>query len=93
MPHLVSLGLTTYTFVDGACISTNTGILNELKEEDFFKIIPIKDEEKLLEEIINHQKKAKLNNSKEMHAFISEKFSVGVIAKRFSSLYEKALKN
>jgi glycosyltransferase involved in cell wall biosynthesis len=74
-------------------ISTNTGILNELKSEEFFKIIPLKDEDKLFQELLNYQKNPKIYDSKKMNSFISEKFSVNVIANEFSLLYEKALKN
>ena len=76
-----------------AVISTNTGFLAQAKTEEFFKIIQIKNEEKLLQEILNiHENKRQVNKEK-MHEYITEKYSVSIIAKTFSSLYDKILKN
>lgn len=72
-------------------ISTNTGILNEIKPQDFFKITPIKNEEKLLQEILNYKNNTIIFNQDKMHRFVSENFSVPVVATKFSALYYKSL--
>jgi glycosyltransferase involved in cell wall biosynthesis len=72
-------------------ISTNTGILNEASKKEYFSIIPINDEDALLNEIL-HQKNNPLNlDSKEMNTYIKELFSPKIIAEKFSDLYYKSL--
>lgn len=73
-------------------ISTNTGILPELKNEGHFKIINIKNEEELLNSILDF-KEEPINKSKKIHTFIANNFGQLAIANQFSSLYFKSLKN
>ncbi len=85
MPEAIACG----TFV----ISTNTGILNELKPQNFFSIIPIKDKNALKTEIVNQYKNPTKLNPKEMHSYVKDKFSKEVISEIFSNLYYKTLNN
>jgi len=73
-------------------IASNTGILTEFLKEDYFKIIPIKDETALLKAIVNRKNQPKKLNSEKMHRFIDAKFSKKVIAQQFSTIYNQALK-
>ncbi|QNM84264.1 glycosyltransferase family 4 protein [Polaribacter pectinis] len=72
-------------------ISTNTGILNELKLTDYCRIIPIKDEEKLLNEVLTMYNLNKTIDKEEMHAFVAKNYKKEIIANQFSELYFKAL--
>ncbi len=71
-------------------ISTDTGVLTEFKKGGYFKIIPIKDEAKLLQEIIQFKKTKKLDKE-EMHQIIVNNYSKKVIAEKFSNLYFKII--
>ncbi|APG63881.1 hypothetical protein LPB136_00180 [Tenacibaculum todarodis] len=74
-------------------ISTNTGILNELGQNDeFYKIITIKDELALLEEILKFKNTSKKSNQLKMHNFIVENYSKKAISKQFSEIYHKSIK-
>ena len=73
-------------------VASNTGILTEFPQEDYFKIIPINDEAALVDAIINRQNQLKKLNTKKMHYFIDTKFSKEVISKQFSKMYHQALK-
>ncbi len=84
MPESIACG----TFV----ISTNTGILNELKPQDFFSVIPVKDKKALTTEIVKQYKNPTKLNTEEMHLFVENKFSKEVISETFSKLYFKTLK-
>ncbi|WP_435414715.1 glycosyltransferase family 4 protein [Polaribacter aestuariivivens] len=73
-------------------IATETGVALDLKETDFCKIIPVKDEDILLQEILNHKTTfANLDVSK-MHHFIQQQYSKEVISHKFSLLYYQSLK-
>lgn len=72
-------------------ISTNTGILNELKLTDYCRIIPIEDEEKLLNEVLTMYNLNKTIDKEEMHAFVAKNYKKEIIANQFSELYFKAL--
>jgi len=81
MPEAIACG----TFV----ISTNTGILNELKPQDFFSIIPLKDKNTLVTEIVKQYKNPTKLNTEKMHSYIQTKFSQEIISDVFSNLYYK----
>lgn len=83
MPEAISCG----TFV----ISTNTGILNELKPQNFFSIIPVKDLKALVTEISKQYKNPTQLNTEKMHSYIETKFSQEVISDAFSNLYYKII--
>lgn len=70
-------------------ISTNTGVLNELQETNFTKIITIKDEKALTKTLLSFEKTK--NGTVEMHNFVANNFSQNIIAKQFSSLYLKSI--
>ena len=72
-------------------ISTNTGMLNEVTKKEYFSIIPITDEEALLNEIIYNKNKSLNLDSNNMNTFIKEMFSPQVIANKFSNLYYNSL--
>lgn len=73
-------------------ISTNTGILNELKPTDFFRIIPVKDEEKLQDEIIYfYDNKTALTSKEKMRDYINTRFSNRSVCEEFTTLYKKTL--
>ena len=73
-------------------ISTNTGGISEYFPDNFGKLIDIKDEEKLKEEIINfYNKKYNIATKEEMHNYVKSLFSEEAIAKAFTNLYVKAL--
>lgn len=74
-------------------ISTNTGILSELTPNDFFSIIPIKDEKKLLNEILKKHNTNKELEKNKMHNFVAQNYTKEVIANQFSKMYFKALNN
>lgn len=71
-------------------ISTNTGIVNELGELDFTKIINKKDEKALTKAIEEFKGNSTLDSVK-MHQFVKTNFSNEVVAKQFSLLYQKSL--
>ncbi|MCG1035720.1 glycosyltransferase family 4 protein [Polaribacter sargassicola] len=73
-------------------ISTNTGIATSLKNLDFCKVIPIKNEQLLLESILNYKTIFANLDSYKMHLFVKHRFNKDVIANEFSSLYYKSLK-
>ncbi|MCH3880852.1 MULTISPECIES: glycosyltransferase family 4 protein [Tenacibaculum] len=74
-------------------ISTNTGILNELEQnEEFYKIISIKDKVALLEEIENFKQASKKGDQLKMHDFIVKNYSKKAISNQFSEIYHKSLK-
>ncbi|WKD84910.1 Glycogen synthase [Polaribacter huanghezhanensis] len=83
MPEAIACG----TFL----ISTNTGILNELKPQDFFSIIPVKDKNALTTEIVKQYKNPTKLNTEKMHLFVQNRFSQEIIADAFSKLYFKTL--
>lgn len=70
-------------------ISTDTGIINELQEKNFYKIIPKKDENALMNSILEF-KNMSINNIN-MHTFVKENFSTKIVAKKFSSIYFDAI--
>jgi len=72
-------------------ISTNTGILPELPQEDFFIIIPIADEEVLYNTVLEIYNNPPTLNIEEMHHFVENKFSKKAILSAFSDLYYKAI--
>ncbi len=72
-------------------ISTDTGVLTEFEKKDYFKIIPIKDEDKLLAEIMVF-KGFKNLNTEEMYQTIIHRYSKKVISNVFSTLYYTSLK-
>jgi len=74
-------------------ISTSTGILNEISKKAYFSIIPVKDENALLNEIVHQKNKAQRLDSNEMNSSIKEMFSPQVIVEKFSSLYYKSIQN
>ena len=74
-------------------ISTNTGILNEISKKEYFSIIPVRDEAALLDEIVQQKNNRLRLDSNEMNTFIKEMFSPKIIAKKFSDLYYKSMKN
>lgn len=81
IPEAIACG----TFV----ISTNTGILNEFDPQNFFSIIPIKDTNALVTEILKQYNNPTQLNTKKMHSCIETKFSQEVISDAFSNLYYK----
>ena len=83
MPEAIACG----TFV----ITTNTGILNEIKLQNFFSIIPKKDTNTLKNEIINQYKNPTKLDSEKMHSFVKQQFSNEKIADTFSNLYKNML--
>lgn len=72
-------------------IATETGIGAEFKNIDFCKVIPIKDEEKLLQEILNYKTTFANLDTNRMHHFIDQQFSRDVICDKFSLLYYQTL--
>lgn len=74
-------------------ISTNTGILNEISKKEYFSIIPVRDEAALLDAIMLQKNNRIQLDSNEMNTFIKEMFSPEIIAKKFSDLYYKSMKN
>ena len=74
-------------------IATNTGVAIELQKESFCKVIPIKDEDALFQEISNYRETFSNLDKNEMHAFVKQQFSKKVISDKFSFLYYQSLKN
>ncbi|MDG1527740.1 MAG: glycosyltransferase family 4 protein [Polaribacter sp.] len=72
-------------------VSTNTGILNEVKKQNYFSIIPTKDKKALANEIINQYQNPTKIDTTEMHSFVKTKFSREIISNAFSNLYLKTL--
>jgi glycosyltransferase involved in cell wall biosynthesis len=73
-------------------IATNTGVAIELKKEPFCKVIPIKDENALLQEILNYRNTFANIDINSMHTYVKQQFSKEVISNKFSFLYNKSLK-
>lgn len=73
-------------------IATNTGVAIELQKESFCKVIPIKDEDALFQEILNYKETFSNLDKNEMHTFVKQQFSKKVISDKFSFLYYKSLK-
>jgi len=74
-------------------ISTNTGVLLELKHQDYFRIIKKNDKNSLQQYLEYSIKKNPVFNSDKMHAFVVSKYSFTTISKKYSKLYYKALEN
>ena len=74
-------------------ISTNTGILNELEPQNFFSIIPVKDENALITEIEKQYHNPTKLNTDDLFLFVKNKFSQEVISEKFSNLYDTILNN
>lgn len=74
-------------------ISTDTGILPELPQKDFFKVIPIAEEKILYNSILDIYNNPPIVNIEEMHYFVESKFSKEAISATFSNLYYKAKNN
>lgn len=72
-------------------IATETGIAIDFKDTKFCSVIPVKDEMKLLEEILKYKTTFKNLDPKEMHDFVKQKFSIDVINSKFSILYKQSL--
>ncbi|WP_298780600.1 glycosyltransferase family 4 protein [uncultured Polaribacter sp.] len=74
-------------------ISTNVGGISEFFPEDFGKLIPKKNEQKLKKEIINfYNKKHFVAAKNKMHDYVKANFSEDTVADDFTSLYLKAIK-
>jgi|TARA_B110000881_G_scaffold64643_1_gene55988 glycosyltransferase involved in cell wall biosynthesis len=74
-------------------ISTNVGGISEYFPDNFGKLISVKDEIKLEQEILNfYHKKYVLASKKEMHNYIKSHFSNEVICEKYTNLYYKTLK-
>ncbi len=74
-------------------ITTNTGILTELKQEKYITIIPVNDEKRLLKEIVFHINHRPIFNGVEMHKKITENFSCNTISNAYSNVYRKSIIN
>ncbi len=72
-------------------IATNTGISMYLEEQVFCKVIPIKNEELLFQEILKSKTTFADLDEKKMHLFIKQQFSNEIISDKFSLLYFKSL--
>lgn len=73
-------------------ISTNTGGISEYFPQNFGRLIDIKEEEKLKEEILNfYNKKYNIATKEEMHNYVKSLFSQEAIAKAFTNLYHRTL--
>ena len=69
-------------------ISTNTGGISEYFPDNFGKLIDIKEEQKLKEEILNfYNKKYNIATKEEMHNYVKSLFGEEAIAKAFTNLY------
>ena len=73
-------------------ISTNVGGIEEYFPKDFGFLINVKDEEALLQKIIEVFTFFK-SDTKKMHNYVQNNFSNRTIANQFSELYNSALKN
>mgnify|MGYP003665501176 FL=1 len=73
-------------------ISTNVGGINEFFPKDFGFLIPAKDENALLENILKVYKNFKTDKTK-MHNYVVENFSEDKIVSNFENLYFKSLKS
>lgn len=73
-------------------ITTNTGIAIDFKELPFCKVIPINNEQLLLESILNYKTLFKNIDIYNMHEFIKQQFSKKIISNKFSLLYIKSIK-
>tara|TARA_B110000046_G_scaffold186039_1_gene231706 strand:- start:5173 stop:6327 length:1155 start_codon:yes stop_codon:yes gene_type:complete len=73
-------------------ISTNTGIALDFKNLPFCKIIPIKNEQLLLDSILNYKPLFADLDIANMHTFVKQKFNKKVISSKFSLLYYESLK-
>lgn len=72
-------------------ISTDTGILTEINASEYSTIIPIKDEEKLLQTLLKYMDKNSEYNAIKMHTFIDERYSKSVICKKFTEIYYESI--
>ncbi|PQJ74986.1 glycosyltransferase family 4 protein [Polaribacter gangjinensis] len=72
-------------------ISTNVGGIHEYFPEDFGTLIQPKNEEQLLESLLQFSKKQPINKDK-MHAYAIQNFGKNAIANSFSELYHSSLK-
>ncbi|MEE9408760.1 MAG: glycosyltransferase family 4 protein [Polaribacter sp.] len=73
-------------------IATNTGIAIDFKELDFCKVIPIKNEELLFNEILNSKNTFANIDTDVMHTFIKQQYNKEVVLDKFSLLYYQSLK-
>jgi glycosyltransferase involved in cell wall biosynthesis len=71
-------------------ISTNVGGINEYFPKEFGFLINSKDEDDLLDKIIEVNTNFKVDKEK-MHRYVEDKFSKTTIANQFSELYNSAL--
>ena len=74
-------------------ISTNTGILSELKLSECTIFVPKKDEEALCNAILEQMENTMTFDQKKIHNFVKKNFSPEVISKSYSELYQKAILN
>ncbi|WP_439127557.1 glycosyltransferase, partial [Polaribacter sp.] len=72
-------------------ITSHTGIATTLTANKYCKVIPIKNETLLLEEIIKHQTTFTNLDTHKMHSFVKQQFSKEVVSNKFSNLYYKSL--
>ena len=72
-------------------ISANVGGIAEYFPNDFGKLIPPKNKEQFLENLLYFSKKPPINKNK-MHAYAIENFGKNAIANSFSQLYYSSLK-
>lgn len=75
-------------------IATDVGGISECFPDNFGRLINAKDEDKLLEEILNFkQRKYTIANKKEMYNYIQKNFSEEAICNKFTVLYSKSITN
>jgi glycosyltransferase involved in cell wall biosynthesis len=75
-------------------ISTNVGGVSEFFPNNFGTLIPVKDENKLYEEILNFYSKEKiLETSTEMHSYAVNNFSKSTICGKFTEIYYESINN
>ena len=72
-------------------ISTDTGILTEINASEYSTIIPIKDEEKLLQTLLKYMDENSEYNAIKMHTFIDERYSKSIICKKFTEIYYESI--
>lgn len=72
-------------------ISTDTGIASEIKNEEFITVIPVKNEEKLLQSIVSQMEQPKTIDKQKMHEFIEKKYGKTVICNQFHEIYKQTL--
>lgn len=71
-------------------ISTDVGGIKEYFPDGFGKLIPVNDQDALVEELLHFQKK-KWADKNEMHSFAEKHFSKNAIANSFHALYLKTI--